>query len=118
MAQPDPPATVKPYHARFASSAARPIDLEYVPADAAFVVAVRPGDLMSSDAGKLLCNIRWPAKSPKIEKRIGLPIAEIDHATVALMDFPATDRRELSRAYKAHTISTTLLPTILRNPNP
>ena len=72
--------------ATFAANSNQPIDLNYVPADAALVMAVRPADLIKSDAGRLLMQ-SGATESAKMEQALGFPISEIEYAKFIINDF-------------------------------
>ncbi len=80
------------------------IDLDYVPANAAVVVAARPADILKSDAGKLLArsdNTEWK----KLEESLGIPVSEIEYVKFVTGDFrgPApASVRIVVRAAKPH----------------
>ncbi len=85
---------------------AKPIDLTYVPGDAALVLAVRPGDVMKTAAGKLVWQAVPDSEPMKIERTLGLPIADIEYVKFVMGDFPSNGHNPFSRivlrAAKAH----------------
>jgi beta-lactamase regulating signal transducer with metallopeptidase domain len=104
------------------SADAKPIDLTYVPGDAALVVAVRPGDVMKTAAGKLVWQAVPDGEPAKIEHTLGLPIAEIDYAKFIMGDFPSNGHNPFSRivlrATKPHDWSKFAAEVVVPNPVP
>ncbi len=106
---------------------AKPIDLAFVPDNAALVVAVRPGEVMKTAAGKLL----WQATGssdrsdggPKaIEQKLGLPISDIEYAKFIMGDFPSNGHNPFSRIVhsgaKPHDWSKFASTVVVENPVP
>ncbi|HEV2972042.1 MAG TPA: M56 family metallopeptidase [Pirellulales bacterium] len=82
---------------------AQSIDLAYVPADAELVVAVRPGDLMKSDAGKLIAKAA-SSEPVQLEQALGMPLSELDYVKfIATEPLPGSGMpRIVVRALKSH----------------
>ena len=71
---------------------AKPIDLAFVPDNAALVVAVRPAEVMKTAAGKLVWQAagssdRSDGGSKVIEQKLGLAISDIEYAKFIMGDF-------------------------------
>jgi beta-lactamase regulating signal transducer with metallopeptidase domain/xanthosine utilization system XapX-like protein len=100
---------------------AKPIDLTYVPGDAAMVVAVRPGDVMKTAAAKLVWQAVPDSEPMKIERTLGLPIADIEYVKFIMGDFPSNGHnpfpRIVLRAAKPHDWSK-FAATIVSDPVP
>jgi beta-lactamase regulating signal transducer with metallopeptidase domain len=102
LAQAAPPAASGAGETPGATGAvAQPIDLDFVPADATLVVAIRPGDFFQSDAGKLLAKAAGSTWTES-EKKLGLPISEIEHVTFIVTGFLDQPSRIILRATKPH----------------
>ena len=100
---------------------AKPIDLTYVSGDAAMVVAVRPGDVMKTAAAKLVWQAVPDSEPMKIERTLGLPIADIEYVKFIMGDFPSNGHNPFSRivlrAAKPHDWSK-FAATIVSDPVP
>jgi beta-lactamase regulating signal transducer with metallopeptidase domain len=111
------------------ATAVKPIDLAFVPDNAALVVAVRPGELMKTAAGKLIWQAnmsagRSDAGPASIEQKLGLPISDIEYVKFIIDDFPSLFRgsnpfsRIVLRATKPHDWSKFAAEVIVPNPIP
>jgi beta-lactamase regulating signal transducer with metallopeptidase domain len=105
----------------------KPIDLAYVPDDAALVVAVRPANIMQTSAGKLIWQAIGSADRSEggpavIEKKLGLPISEIEYGKYIMNDFPSKGHnpfnRIVLRATKPHDWSKFAAEVVAPNPVP
>ncbi len=108
-----------------ATGASQPIDLAFVPDNAALVVAVRPAEVMKTAAGKLVWQAAGSADrsegGPKaVEQKLGLPISDIDYVKFIMGDFPSNGHNPFSRivlrATKPHDWSKFATEVVVPNP--